>query len=134
MANMNHVILAGNLTADPELTHTPRTGTASVKMTIAVNRRRKRGKETVAFVPLKALGKIADVAHTYLRKGSGLLVEGRLETRSYEKDGQRRYFTEVLVNELQMLPKNGNGNSSESSDDELDDWYEDEEQGEEEPF
>ena len=122
MANMNHVILAGNLTGDPELTHTPRTGTPSVKMTIAVNRRRARGKESVAFVPLKALGKIAEVAHTYLQKGSGLMVEGRLETRSYEKDGQRRYFTEVLVNELQMLPKSSSGTEpSSASEDEIED-------------
>jgi single-strand DNA-binding protein len=91
-------------------------------MTIAVNRRRSRGKESVAFVPLKALGKIAEVAHTYLQKGSGLMVEGRLETRSYEKDGQRRYFTEVLVNELQMLPKSSNGTEpSSASEDEIED-------------
>ena len=131
MANMNHVILAGNLTGDPEMTHTPRTGTPSVKMTIAVNRRRSRGNESVAFVPLKALGKIAEVAHSYLHKGSGLLVEGRLETRSYEKDGQRRYFTEVLVNELQMLPKSNNGTESSSAND---DELEDEGEIEDEPF
>ena len=134
MANMNHVILAGNLTADPELTHTPKTGTASVKMTIAVNRRRRGGKDTVAFVPLKALGKIADVANTYLRKGAGLLIEGRLETRSYEKDGQRRYFTEVLVNELQMLPRNGNGSASNSSLEAENFNDEEDEELEEQPF
>jgi len=59
MANMNHVILAGNLTSDPEMSYTSRTGTASVKMMIAVNRRRMNQDGTVAFVPLKALGKIA---------------------------------------------------------------------------
>lgn len=133
MANMNHVILAGNLTGDPELSHTPNTGTASVRMTIAVNRRRK-GKDSVAFVPLKALGKIAEVAHTYLRKGSGLLIEGRLETRSYEKDGERRYFTEILVNELQMLPRSGNGSGSGSSEQAQDIESEDEEELEDEPF
>lgn len=107
MASMNHVILAGNLTANPELRYTTKTGTAAVRMQIAVNRRRK-GKDEVAYVPLVALGATAEFANASLQKGSGLLVEGRLQTRTYEKDGQKRTAFEVLVNELQLLDrKNG---------------------------
>lgn len=105
MANMNHVILAGNLTGDPKITRTPHSGTPSATMTIAVNRRRKNGKDDVSFVPLKALGRLAEIAEAYLFKGSPLLIEGRLQTRTYEKDDERRYFTEILVNELQLLSR-----------------------------
>ena len=116
MASMNHVILAGNLTVNPEISYTKNTGTPAVRMQIAVNRRRK-GKEEVAYVPLKALGKTAEFANQYLKKGSGLLVEGRLQTRTYEKDGQKRSAFEVLVNELQLLdPKNGAAPATDAED------------------
>ena len=101
---MNHVILAGNLTANPEFRYTMHTATPAVRIQIAVNRRRN-GKEEVAYVPLVALGKTAEFANQYLKKGSGLLVEGRLQTRSYEKDGEKRYAFEVLVNEVQLLDR-----------------------------
>jgi single-strand DNA-binding protein len=121
MASMNHVILAGNLTADPELRYTKNTGMAAVRMTLAVNRKDKRG-ESVAYVTLKALGKLAELANQYLHKGSGVLIEGRLETGFYEKDGQRHYTTEVLLNELQFLDRAGSAPASASADDEsLDD-------------
>ena len=122
MASMNHVILAGNLTANPEMSYTKNTGTPAARMQIAVNRRRK-GKEEVAYIPLKALGKTAAFANQYLTKGSGLLVEGRLQTRTYEKDGQKRFAFEILVNELQLLDrKNGAADSAaEDEDAELDD-------------
>ena len=116
MASMNHVILAGNLTANPEIRYTAKTATPAVRMQIAVNRKRK-GKEEVAYVPLVALGKTAEFANQYLQKGSGLLIQGRLQTRTYEKDGQKRTAFEVLVNELQLLDrKNGAASASESED------------------
>jgi len=126
VANLNHVILAGNLTGNPEMRYTPKTNTPSVSMTIAVNRAQKKGEGAVAFVPLKALGKIAEVANTYLKKGSGVLIAGRLQTRSYEKNVQRRYFMEVLVNELQFLDK-GNSNGSGSTNTDVEEFGEEEE-------
>jgi single-strand DNA-binding protein len=120
MASMNHVILAGNLTANPEIRYTAKTGTPAVRMQIAVNRKRK-GKEEVAYVPLIALGKTAEFANQYLQKGSGLLIEGRLQTRTYEKDGQKRTAFEVLVNELQLLDRKNGATAAGDSDDTGDD-------------
>lgn len=120
MANMNHTILAGNLTRDPELRYTSGTGTAVVRMTLAVNRRTKKGDQA-DYPTLVALRKLAELANTYLRKGAGVLVEGRLQTRSYTDKGDvKRYVTEVLVNEMQFLDKpQGIAGAASDVDDEL---------------
>ena len=82
MANFNKVILAGNLTRDPELRYTPK-GTAVVKMGMAINRTWKsesgENKEEVTFVDVDVWGRQAEVIAQYMRKGRPLLVEGRLK-------------------------------------------------------
>lgn len=105
MPSMNHVILAGYLKAKPELRRTSKSGLASATMSVTIGRRRKNGTTDVTVVPLTALGRLAEVAHAYLERGSPLLIEGRLETRAYEKDDESRFFTGVLIKELQLLPQ-----------------------------
>jgi single-strand DNA-binding protein len=87
MANFNKVILAGNLTRDPELRYTPK-GTAVVKLGMAINRTWKsetgENKEEVTFVDIDAWGRQAEVIAQYMRKGRPLLVEGRLQLDSWE--------------------------------------------------
>jgi single-strand DNA-binding protein len=87
MANFNKVIIAGNLTRDPELRYTPK-GTAVVKFTLAINRARKtetgETKEEVIFVDVDAWERQAEVIAQYMRKGRPLLVEGRLQLDSWE--------------------------------------------------
>ena len=106
MANFNKAILIGNLTKDPELRYTPQ-GTAVVNITLAINRKYKSGEETkedVAFVPVVLWGKTAEIVNQYCKKGSPLLVEGRIQTRSYEnKDGQKQYKTEVVGENIQLM-------------------------------
>jgi single-strand DNA-binding protein len=105
MANYNKSILIGNLCKDPELRYTPQ-GTAVVNITLAINRKYKSGEETkedVAFVSVVAWGKTAEIINQYCSKGSPLMVEGRIQTRSWEKDGQKQYKTEVVAENIQLL-------------------------------
>jgi single-strand DNA-binding protein len=105
MASYNKAILVGNLCKDPELRYTPQ-GTAVVNITLAINRKYKSGdelKEEVAFVPVVAWGKTAEIINQYCHKGSPLMVEGRIQTRSWEKDGQKQYKTEVVAENIQLL-------------------------------
>ena len=105
MANFNKVILIGNLTKDPELRYTPQ-GKAVANTVIAINRKFKLNeemKEDVAFVPVVFWGKTAEVVNQYCHKGSPLMVEGRIQTRSWEKDGGKKYATEVVAENIQLL-------------------------------
>ena len=100
MANFNKVILAGNLTRDPELRYTPK-GTAIAKIGLAINRTWKtetgETKEEVTFVDIDAFGRQAETIGQYLKKGSQIYLEGRLQTRSWEgTDGKKNYRTEVI--------------------------------------
>jgi single-strand DNA-binding protein len=87
MANFNKVILAGNLTRDPELRYTPK-GTAIAKFGLAINRTWKtetgENKEEVCFVDVDAFARQAEVIAQYMRKGRPLLVEGRLKLDTWE--------------------------------------------------
>ncbi len=106
MASYNRVVLVGNLTRDVELRYIP-SGTAVADVGIAVNERRKNASgdasEETTFVDLTFWGRTAEVAGEYLGKGSPVLIEGRLKTESWEKDGARRSKIKVVVDQMQML-------------------------------
>ncbi|MBI4857736.1 MAG: single-stranded DNA-binding protein [Acetobacterium woodii] len=102
---MNKVILVGRLTRDPEVKNTT-TGKAVATFTLAVDRRfkNKDGQKEADFVPIVVWGKQAEFAGQYLAKGSQIGVSGRLQVRSYDaQDGQRRYVTEVVADEINFL-------------------------------
>lgn len=101
---MNRVILIGNLTKDPELKYTPN-GIAVCNFTIAVNRPRNSydNEQQADFIHIIAWQKLADICANYLTKGREAAVEGRLHTRSYEKDGRRVYVTEVVAERVDFL-------------------------------
>lgn len=100
---MNKVILMGRLARDPDV-RTTQGGKSVARMTLAVDRRRGAdGKQDADFLALIAWEKIADIAANYLHKGSKILVEGRLQSRSYDaQDGSKRYVTEVIVSNLEF--------------------------------
>lgn len=107
MASLNKVLAIGNLTKDPELRYTPQ-GTAVVNLRIAVNRRWKDKtgelKEEVCFLTVVVWDKQAEVCNQYLRKGSPIFVEGRLQSRSWEDNaGQKRNVLEVRAERVQFL-------------------------------
>jgi single-strand DNA-binding protein len=115
MANYNKVILMGNLTRDPELRYTPN-GTAVSTLSLAVNRipRSDSQEKEVDFFDIVAFGKQAENCSEYLRKGSPILVDGRLQQRRWETDeGQKRSKIEVVAFTVQFL---GTARSSEAAD------------------
>ena len=103
---MNKVILAGRLVRDPELRYT-QTGKAVVSFSLAVNRRFSRNtnkEQTADFIPIIVWDKLAEVCSKHLFKGSQILVEGRMQIRSYAaQDGSKRYVTEVIAQELEFM-------------------------------
>src|SRR5215467_15695221 len=115
MANFNKVILAGNLTRDPELRYTPK-GMAIAKLGMAINRTWKsetgENKEEVTFVDADAFGRTAEVIAQYLKKGRPILVEGRLRLDQWDdkQTGQKRSKLGVVIEGFQFL---GGGNRGE---------------------
>src|SRR6516162_6387584 len=101
MASFNKVILAGNLTRDPELRYTPK-GTAVARITLAVNRTYTAGeggekKEEVSFVDVDAFGRQAEVISQYMKKGRPLLVEGRLKQDTWEDKNTHQKQSKLRV-------------------------------------
>ena len=98
---MNKVILMGRLTREPEVRYSQGAEPLAVaRYTLAVNRRFKRKDEQEAdFIPCVAFGKSGEFAEKYFRKGQLVAVTGRLQVRSWDKDGERRYTTEVIIEE-----------------------------------
>jgi single-strand DNA-binding protein len=114
---VNKVILVGNLGADPEVRYTP-SGTAITTIRIATSESWKdkqtgEQQERTEWHRIKFFGRLAEIAGEYLKKGSQVYVEGKLRTQEYEKDGQKRYSTDVIADEMQMLGTRG-GESSQS--------------------
>ena len=106
---MNKVILVGRLTRDPEVKYTP-SGRMVATFTLAVDRpftsaaAKEKGEKEADFIPIVVWGNTAEFCGNYLNKGSKILVEGRLQLRSYDgKDGQKRYVTEVIAAGVESL-------------------------------
>ncbi|MGN0940427.1 MAG: single-stranded DNA-binding protein [Selenomonadaceae bacterium] len=103
---MNKVILMGRLARDPDVRST-QSGRTYARMTIAVDRRMSRnaapGQQTADFINLVAWEQRAEFAGNYLHKGTKIVVEGRLQARSYDaQDGTKRYVTEVVVDNIEF--------------------------------
>ena len=102
---MNKVILMGRLTRDPEVRYSQgEQATAIARYTLAVDRRFKRdGDQTADFIGCVAFGKLGEFAEKYLRKGTKVVVTGRIQTGSYtNKDGQKVYTTDVVVEDQEF--------------------------------
>lgn len=110
---LNRVILIGRLTRDPELRYTPN-GTAVTTFTIAVDRKFNRNEAD--FIPIVAWNKLAELCANYLGKGRLVAVEGRLQVRTYDsQEGQKRWVTEVVADEVRFLDKGGAASSASGS-------------------
>lgn len=111
---MNKIFLIGRLTKDPELRYTP-SGAAICSFTLAVDRRfaSQNGEREADFINIIVWNKTAESSAKYLSKGRQTAVEGRLQIRSYDdKDGQRRWVTEVVAENVEFL-SNGQGKQQE---------------------
>ena len=111
---MNKVILVGRLAQDPEVRYT-QSGKAVASFNLAVNRYGQ--KDSADFIPIVAWEKLAEVIGNNLKKGSQVLVEGRMQVRSYEtQEGQKRRVTEVIVQNVEFLGSKKSNNDGSSSD------------------
>jgi single-strand DNA-binding protein len=111
---INKVIIVGNLGNDPETRYMP-SGSAVTNLSIATNESWKdkqtgEQKDRTEWHKVAMFGRLAEIAAEYLRKGSQVYVEGKLRTRKWQdKDGQDRYTTEIVADEMQMLGGRGGG-------------------------
>jgi len=108
--NLNKVFIVGNLTRDPELRNLP-SGTPVASFGVATNRvwKNQQGEkqEDVQFHNVVVFGRQAETTSQYLTKGSLVLVEGRIQTRSWDgKDGTKQYRTEIVAERIQFGPRN----------------------------
>ena len=113
---VNKVILVGRLGADPQLKYTP-SGKANVQFNVATNAVWKdqegNQQEKTDWHRIVAWGKLAEVMGEWLKKGSYVYLEGRLQTRSFDDNsGAKRYITEVVVDNMEMLGKKDEGSSN----------------------
>ncbi|MFH1891977.1 MAG: single-stranded DNA-binding protein [Candidatus Zixiibacteriota bacterium] len=116
MASVNKVILIGNLGRDPEIKYTP-SGQAVTKFSIATTERFKdkndEQQERTTWHNIVAWGRQAEISKEYLSKGSPVYIEGRIDNRSYEdKEGNKRYISEIVVQRLQLLGRKGESSGS----------------------
>jgi single-strand DNA-binding protein len=113
-ANINRVVLVGNLTRDPELRHTP-SGTAVCSLRLAVNTRRKDGAtgewtEKPNYFDITVWGNQGESCAQYLSKGRPVAVDGRLEWREWDaQDGTKRQAVEIIADSVQFLGSRGDG-------------------------
>ena len=117
--NLNNVVLAGRMTADPELKQTP-SGVSVLSFTIAVNRsyvskNSDQGERQADFINVVAWRNTAEFISKYFRKGSAICVSGSIQTRSWQdQQGQRRYATEVVADEAMFVESRSESTSQSS--------------------
>ena len=113
--NLNKVVLAGRITADPELKQTP-SGVSVLRFTLAVNRRFSRNangeqnEQQTDFITMVAWRQTAEFISKYFRKGSAICVTGSIQTRSWQdQQGQRRYATDVVIDDAMFVDSRNEG-------------------------
>ena len=123
---MSKVILMGRLTREPEVRYSNGAEPLAVaRYTLAINRRmKKNGEQEADFIPCVAFGKSGEFAEKYFRKGQLVAVTGRLQVRSWDKDGERRYAPEVIIEEQHFAEsKNSQPAAAEQSKPAADGFY-----------
>jgi single-strand DNA-binding protein len=111
---LNKAFIIGNLTRDPEMRSLP-SGSTVTNFSLATNRRYKDAngnwQEATDYHNVVVFGRQAETTAQYLKKGSSALVEGRMQTRSWEQDGQKKYRTEVVADRVQFGSRGEGGNN-----------------------
>jgi single-strand DNA-binding protein len=107
---LNKVMIYGNLTRDPEQKALP-SGISVTSFSLATNRvykdRDGKRQESTDYHNIVVFGRQAETCAQYLKKGAGAFVEGRIQTRSWEKDGAKQYRTEIVADRVQFGPRSG---------------------------
>ena len=123
--NINRVVLTGNLTKDPDVRGNPASGVSICKLRLAVNTRKRNSasgewEDKANFFDITVFGRQADSCGQYLKKGRPVAIDGRLDWREYEVEGQKRQSVDIIAENVQFLGSredtgNGNGNGYSSS-------------------
>lgn len=115
---LNRATIIGNLTRDPELKSLP-SGVKVASFSVATNRvwydQNKQKQEATDYHNIVSFGRPAETIAQYMKKGSSIYVEGRLQTRSWEQDGKKNYRTEIIAEKFQFGPKAGGVSASSTS-------------------
>ena len=120
----NCVFILGRLTRDPEVRYTANTQMANARFVVAVNRKLSKEKRqeaenngypTADFISCMAWGKTAENIANYFKKGNRIAITGHIQTGSYEKDGQRVYTTDVVVDSFDFVESNKDNNSNQEN-------------------
>lgn len=117
MASVNKVTILGNLGRDPEMRYLP-SGDAIANIAVATSFKSKdkntgEAKETTEWHRISFFGKLAEIVGQYMKKGSSIYVEGRLQTRKYtDKDGVEKYATDIVAESMQMLGGSQDNNAA----------------------
>lgn len=117
MRGINKTIIVGNLGADPDVRYSAG-GTAVAKIRVATSESWKdkqtgESQEKTEWHRITAFGRLAEIMGEYLKKGSQVYIEGKLQTSTYEKEGQTHYSTEIVANVMQMLGGKGGSKGAE---------------------
>lgn len=122
---MNKAILIGRLTRDPDIRYSSNDSSMCIaRFTLAVDRRVKQGEEKQAdFISCVAFGKRAEFIEKYTHKGTKLAIEGHIQTGSYEKDGQKVYTTDVIIDNCEFAESKGASSNAPASNDAPDDGF-----------
>ena len=123
--SVNKVILIGNLGKDPELRYTA-SGTAVASFSVATSEKYKdksgESKEETEWHNVVAWGNLAEICGKYLEKGKTVYIEGKSKTRSYDdRDGNKKYITEVVASQMQMIGGKSGNHSTQSGNQQADD-------------
>lgn len=114
----NKVFLIGNLTRDPDVRYTT-SNIPVARFAVAVNRptaKKADGQNEVDFINIVAWRRLAEICKDYMKKGRPVAIEGTLQIRKYEKDGEKKTFTEVVADNIQMLGKRDEQGKAEAPD------------------
>jgi single-strand DNA-binding protein len=112
---MNKVMLIGHLGGDPEIRYLP-SGTAMAKFSLATNRWKKNGEDQPPdWHRITVWSKLAEICARYLTKGKQVMIEGRIEYGSYDKDGVKHHTTDIIAENMEMLGRQGESESREPS-------------------
>ena len=118
--NLNKIFIIGNLTRDPESRSLP-SGQSVTSFGVATNRfftdKSGQKQQEAQFHNVVAFGRLAEIAKQYLNKGSLVMIEGRLQHRSWEgQDGQKKYRTEIVAESMQLGPRSGGGTNKQTAE------------------
>ena len=110
--SLNKVMIIGHVGNEPEI-RTTSSGTQVAKLSIATNRKwtdaSGNEQESVQWHRCTAFGKLAEIIEQWVKKGDRIYIEGRVEYSESEADGQKKYWTDIIINEMVMLGSNGGG-------------------------